>query len=64
VDGLALSEDAMGESAPALNAFQRAQRAGGLSATVMKYLQARIVALTPVAPVPVTSSNNSDDFGE
>jgi MSHA biogenesis protein MshN len=62
--GLALSEDAMGESAQALNAFQRAQRAGGLSAEVMKYVQARIDTLAPIVPAPVKSRNVFDDFGE
>lgn len=62
--GLALSQDAMGEGAPALNAFQRAQRAGGLNASVMKYVQARIEALTPSTPAPAEFSNEPDDFGE
>ncbi|MCF6338392.1 MAG: tetratricopeptide repeat protein [Gammaproteobacteria bacterium] len=46
--GLALAQEAMGETTRALDAFQRAQRAGGLSAAVLKYIQTRIVALTPV----------------
>ena len=59
--GLALAQDAMGERAQALNAFQRAQRAGGLSAQVLQYVQSRITALTPVA---VTSSHDNEEFEE
>lgn len=57
--GLALSEDAMGSSAKALEAYQRAQRSGGLKAEVLKYVQSRIAALTPVASDK--SSHAADD---
>lgn len=46
--GLALSQDAMGESAQALKAYVRAQRAGGLKLEVLQYVQMRISALAPV----------------
>ena len=57
--GLALSEDAMGSSAKALEAYQRAQRSGGLKAEVLKYVQSRIAALTPVESDK--SSHATDD---
>ena len=57
--GLALSEDAMGASAKALEAYQRAQRSGGLKAEVLKYVQSRIAALTPAESD--TSSHAVDD---
>lgn len=44
--GLALSEDAMTASERALEAYQRAQRSGGLRAEVLQYVQSRIAALT------------------
>lgn len=47
--GLALAQDAMGESDQALSAYQRAQRAGGLNSEVLHYVQSRIAALTPSA---------------
>jgi MSHA biogenesis protein MshN len=62
--GLALSKDAMGESAQALEAFQRAQHAGGLKAEVLQYVLSRIAALTPIVAeksLPVIA-NDSDDF--
>jgi MSHA biogenesis protein MshN len=66
--GLALSQDAMGENAQALQAFQRAQRAGGLAGEVMQYVQTRIVALklvaTPVTPASVAENHDFDEFGE
>jgi tetratricopeptide (TPR) repeat protein len=66
--GLALSQDAMGEQAQALEAFQRAQRAGGLGAEVLRYIQSRIVALMPYSSqetVPADgASNDADEFGE
>jgi len=49
--GLALSQDAMGESEQALTAYQRAQRAGGLKPEVQQYVQVRIDALTPSVAV-------------
>jgi MSHA biogenesis protein MshN len=61
--GLALAKDAMGEKAQALVAFQRAQRAGGLSAQVLDYVQSRIVALTPAVPV-ATNVADFDEIGE
>ena len=57
--GLALSEDAMGSSEKALEAYQRAQRSGGLKAEVLKYVQSRIAALTPAESD--TSSHAADD---
>lgn len=63
--GLALSEDAMGKNAKALVSFQRAQRAGGLGAEVMKYVRTRIAALTPAVPAaPPKSIYDPDEFGE
>ena len=62
--GLALAQDAMGEASFALDAFQRAQRAGGLSDVVLKYVQARIIALTPVASMPMDISHDLDEFEE
>ncbi len=46
--GLGLSQDAMGESDQALDAYGRANRAGGLKPAVLQYVQERIQALTPV----------------
>jgi MSHA biogenesis protein MshN len=62
--GLALSEDAMGESAQALAAFRRAQRAGGLKREVLQYVQSRITALTPIVSEKSLQvvANDSDDF--
>ncbi len=62
--GLALAQDAMGEASLALDAFQRAQRAGGLSDVVLKYIQARIAALTPMAPVFADTDYDLDEFEE
>ncbi len=62
--GLALAQEAMGETTRALDAFQRAQRAGGLSDEVLKYIQARIVALTLVAPVRTDANHMLDEFEE
>ena len=47
--GLALSEDAMGSATKALEAYQRAQRSGGLKPEVVQYVQSRIAALIPSA---------------
>lgn len=60
--GLALARDAMGEATTALTAFQRAQRAGGLGGEVLKYVQTRIVALTP--SVPMNINHDLDEFEE
>jgi len=62
--GLALAQEAMGETTRALDAFQRAQRAGGLDGAVLKYIQTRIVALTPVAPVRTDANHVLDEFEE
>ncbi len=62
--GLALAHDAMGQTVHALDAFQRAQRAGGLSNEVLKYVQTRIVALTPILPVAVDTQYDLDEYGE
>ncbi len=62
--GLALAQEAMGETTHALDAFQRAQRAGGLGDEVLKYIQARIMALTPVAPVRTDANHVLDEFEE
>lgn len=63
--GLALSEDAMGSSAKALEAYQRAHRAGGLKAEVLQYVQSRITALTPSVAdksLQVVAVDDSDGF--
>jgi len=65
--GLALSQDAMGEQVQARKAFQRALRAGGLSAAVLNYIQSRVAILTAASPVVVdtrTSAADVDEFGE
>ena len=63
--GLGLSQEAMGENQQAREAFQRAQRAGGLGAEVLKYVQSRILALTPAEPAAVVSVDaNADVLGE
>lgn len=63
--GLGLSQDAMGENEKAVDAFRRAQRAGGLNAQVLQYIQSRIVALTPVAvDVGYDAGNDADEFEE
>ena len=61
--GLALSEDAMGSSAKALEAYQRAQHSGGLKAEVLKYVQSRIAALTPVtSDTSLRTADDNDGF--
>ncbi len=60
--GLALAQEAMGETTRALDAFQRAQRAGGLSDAVLKYIQTRILALTSVAPVHTKANHVINEF--
>ena len=65
--GLALAQDAMGASAESLEAYRRAQRAGGLSAEVLQYVQTRIAALTPDVAKPVSKPGVTDDtngFGD
>lgn len=65
--GLALAQDAMGASAESLEAYRRAQRAGGLRTEVLQYVQTRIAALTPVAAKPVFKADVADDtngFGD
>ena len=65
--GLALAQDAMGSTAESLQAYRRAQRAGGLSLEVLQYVQTRIAALTAVAAKPVSKPDVADDtngFGD
>jgi len=62
--GLALAQDAMGETTHALNAFQRAQRAGGLGGEVLKYIQTRITALMPVVTMRTDANYVLDEFEE
>lgn len=64
--GLALSEDAMGALPPALEAYRRAQRAGGLQAEVLAYVQSRIAALGArvAETASPTAANDSDGFGD
>lgn len=64
--GLALSQDAMGEAPAALKAYQRAQRAGGLSGEVLAYVRSRIAALTPVERAVVAEGvgGDMDEFEE
>jgi len=62
--GLALAQDDMGENTLALNAFLRAQRAGGLGGEVLKYIQTRIAVLTPVTPVFVDAGYDLEEFEE
>ena len=57
----------MGASAESLEAYRRAQRAGGLSAEVLQYVQTRIAALTPAVAKPVSKPGVTDDtngFGD
>lgn len=49
--GLALAEQARGETAAALQAFQRAQTSGGLESRVLRYVEQRIDALSS-QPLP------------
>jgi Flp pilus assembly protein TadD len=66
--GLAMSLEAMAEPSQALEAYERAQRSGGLQAKVLRYVQTRIVALTPFATdqrsplVPAQDSDSAEDF--
>jgi MSHA biogenesis protein MshN len=65
--GLALAQDAMGSSAESLEAYRRAQRAGGLRGEVLQYVQTRIAALTSVEAKPVSKPDVADDtngFGD
>jgi len=59
--GLGLAQDAMGKANLALEAFQRAQHTGGLGDKVLKYVQARIIALTPVTIIPGNSNHHLDE---
>lgn len=49
--GLALAEQARGETSAALQAFQRAQTSGGLESRVLRYIEQRIDALSS-QPLP------------
>jgi len=60
--GLALAREAMGETTRALDAFQRAQHAGGLSDAVLKYIQTRILALTSIAPAHTKTNHMINEF--
>jgi len=62
--GLALAQDAMGETTIALDAFQRAQRIGGLGSEVLKYIQTRIIALTSEVSMLADVSHDLDEFEE
>ncbi|NOX43990.1 MAG: tetratricopeptide repeat protein [Gammaproteobacteria bacterium] len=54
--GLGLSLESMGESARALASYQRAQRVGGLSAEVNKFVAGRIQTLSITIPVQTSSA--------
>lgn len=66
--GLAMSLEATAEPTQALEAYERAQRAGGLQPKVLRYVQARIAVLVPSeaarhsAVAAANDGDSSEDF--